>query len=197
MSHLLPNTEPKKAEMFNTMCHEFCSREKCMALAKRIKGLDNMKIRDEKEDRASGRTKFIIEDNNQENNIDNEEKSTQTLLKAIDCENSCPILKEVGVKTDCLKVNFSSFKEENVCTSKSSVVRKCDDIMKILCAKTDAESEIPNSNRSGSSTSDVSKDNKNVKCGTIKSLFCVEGPDIECNISQYKIIHSYTPKHDT
>lgn len=126
-------------------------------------------------------------------NAHNEERSTQTVLKSLDCKVSCPVLKEVGVKAECYRVSFSE--QESTSTSRSSrSLRKCNEIVKRLCDKSDTEDEIFDSNRTGSSTKTHKGEDNMKKRETINSVVHIEGPDIECNISQYKINFSHSKK---
>lgn len=169
-----------------------------MMLAKQMKHSKSSIIPEERNTLNHNKTKYIsrVKKGVIENrNAQIEERSTQTVLKSLDCKVSCPILKEVGVKTDCYRVSFSEQESTSTSRSSESVVRKCDEIVKRMYDKSDTEDEIFDSNRTVSSTSRTPKGDNNVKKReTIKNVVHIEGPDIECNISQYKINISHSKK---
>lgn len=180
VSHLIPKRVSMEPKISIPTCHELCNKEECLAVAKRIQSIEQ-KILNKPEEKQR-------ENYDEEKPTDgstNKERSTQTLLKAMDCKITCPVLREVGVKTDCYKLTFSSYESESSSTSKSSgsMARRCDEIVKRVCAKSDTEEDVLDTDR----TRDSKNETKS-KFATIKSVLHLEGPDIECNLSQ--CVHS-------
>lgn len=177
VSPLIPTFESKKPKTSNVDSHQLCYKDKCLAAAKRIKSIEDkiLNIPDQKEGK-------VVENKNSEN----KETSTQTLLKAMDCTIICPVLKTVGVKTDYFKLSLNSYESESSSSKSSgSVVRRSNEIVKRICMTSDTEDDVDSDRTAGLR---LSKDDKNSKSGTIKSVFRLEGPAIECNVSQY--VHS-------
>lgn len=167
-SQLIPNPESNKAHTSTSTCHEFCSKEKCIIATKRIQSISPRKqnLLRETQSRSCDIkvTSEVAYEIKQYKNIENEEKCTQTLLEAAECRLSCPVLKEVGVKTDCYRVILNSLdKDSTTSGSTNSVINNCGEIVRRLCAKSDTEDEILDNTRTGSSRSKTSKGSKSLE----------------------------------